>query len=78
MDCEANTKNKLVRRKTDIITSHIYRAQSTMRDEDAVEWTDGNDEVVPYEARCAKKRKLKLRTKSEAAGEYTEVIDGGG
>jgi hypothetical protein len=75
VDRNANTKNELVMGKTEKITRHMYRAQSVLGTEDAVEWVGRNNEVVAYEQQVAKRRKPKLRTKSEATAEYSETID---
>lgn len=74
-DQEANTKNELVRGKTVIITKPIFRAQSKLGNERAVEWIDEHDVVIAYGLQLESKRKPNTRTKSEAAAEYVEVID---
>jgi hypothetical protein len=74
-DAEANTKNELVRGKTETITRRKYRTQSTLGDEGAIEWIDRNDEVVAYQLQLVKERKEKIRMKSEAAADFAGGID---
>lgn len=73
-DAEANTKNELVRGKTETITRRKYRTQSTLGDEGAIEWIDRNDEVVAYQLQLVKERKEEIRMKSEAAADLLEGL----
>lgn len=65
-DKDANTKNELVRGKTDIITKSIYRMKSTRGDKISTQWIDENEMIIAHGYGGK-------RTKITAAGRQSET-----